>query len=79
MSTQNNQLENLVVRSIMERVLTRSGYSTDLISKIDITEDAAGTLHFEVGVEIPMKSLNIQINGSQDRKPELVMCHDDDL
>jgi hypothetical protein len=78
MST-NNTAESLVVRSVAERVLSRHGYGKDQVHGIKFTQCEDGKMQFDVELTIPMDEVNIRFVGAQNRKPELVMCHDDEL
>ena len=79
MSTNTHQLEKLVVQSAVSRVMARRGISTEHISDITITTDRNGELQFDVVLNVPIDAFSMRMTGSQARKPELVMCHDDDL
>jgi len=79
MSTNTHQLEKLVVQSVVDRVLARRGVSPDQVSDITMTTNSNGELMFDVVLNVPIGAFSVRMTGSQDRKSELVMCHDDDL
>ena len=55
------------------------GFCLAARAEINLTTNSNGELMFDVVLNVPIGAFSVRMTGSQDRKPALVMCHDDDL